>query len=734
MPLLKFDREMRRRRLRRFAASVVPGLSWVRRRLLAFRLKQSDRVPANRPLMRQPQPIPDPEKLRKDYMESPMSAAPDTFVLYRIIGNDLPPRHKQGQSRENLAFILENESALHDCEKRFVVNRIVDAGEEQAIIDLLEAAGMPYIHVPYDMKEYHRVRWDVAGVPACYAPWGARFPRLSEAERRRIEMRLYRHKNNYVMNNNGARNAALHDGKSRAKWVLPWDGNCFLTASAWEEIRSSVLSAPEHPYFIVPMARMTDNLALLEPGYRPQASEEPQILFRRDSSQEFDADYPYGRRPKVELLWRLGVPGVWDEWGIEPWDLPCPPYAAEAGTARYAGWVARLFSGQTILEVNRKEGGAADRALARVEAVRLLLDRLDDSKPAPALVEPCFMRLPGDAECVDGLLKQRLFEAAEAAMARGQLAVVAERGDDCDRTPLQRLFDDTMVLALATLHFGNRQYAEHGANLVRGWFLESDTRMSPHLKYSRTGKRYKGNIGVCRSIVEMNNAYYFLDGIRILAGIDTLRNGELLALQGWFSEYLHWLRSSLQGREERSGLDSHGTYYDLQVASIAAFIGDVRCIRETLRDSQSRILQQFGSDGVHLEEMKHRNPAHHCCFNMQGWIHLAQIASNFGEDLWSFEDGDGRGIRRSMDWLLSGMLEESAGRESESFDRERLYPIFHTFLAQYGMRERRSDIVAKEEIKPLFHPYDGIMPFWQLSQYIRWQQPLTGLSLLQSSR
>ena len=84
-------------------------------------------------------------------------------------------------------------------------------------------------------------------------------------------------RNNYVINNNGARNAALRDGKDRAKWVLPWDGNCFVTASAWSEIVTSVRARPYMKYFTVPMARATDNEALLDPDYRPVPDSEPQV-------------------------------------------------------------------------------------------------------------------------------------------------------------------------------------------------------------------------------------------------------------------------------------------------------------------------------------------------------------------------------------------------------------------------------------------------------------------------
>jgi hypothetical protein len=44
---------------------------------------------------------------------------------------------------------------------------------------------------------------------------------MSAYDQGRAQAHLRRFKNNYVINNNGARNAALRDGKARAKWVLP---------------------------------------------------------------------------------------------------------------------------------------------------------------------------------------------------------------------------------------------------------------------------------------------------------------------------------------------------------------------------------------------------------------------------------------------------------------------------------------------------------------------------------
>jgi hypothetical protein len=736
-------------------------------------------VPVRHPNDRSAPPGVARTELAEQYRESSISSVPDTFVLYRIIGNDLPPRHTFGQSRKNLAFILEHEPDLPACEKRFVVNRIVDPEEERAVLRLLKEAGCGYVRIPFDREDYRRKSWDIEGVPVEYAPWTERFAELSQAEQGHALMRLYRHKNNYVMNNNGARNAALRDGKTVAKWVLPWDGNCFVTASAWNEIVGAVCAAPDLPYFIVPMARITDNARLLEADFRPDANEEPQILFRRDATIEFDPGYCYGRRSKVEMLWRLGVPGNWDTWPLEPWDLPCPPYAREAGAYGRAGWVARLSSGQAHLEErgdgpdleNGTNAAFIDRGFARVEAIKRLLDDLDDEIPDVVVdrERTVFVRASADspaepaASATTERLVEPLREAANEALSRGPYSVVDKRtlppsrnrhdywhpapfywphplrlpglpyvrrdghrvpgtmlyeplSDNYDRTRLQRLFDDTFVLTMAWHFHGKGRYAEHAAALLRTWFLTPETAMTPHLEYAQVRRGHNGNKGNSSGIIEMKDLYYFLDAVRLLQSTGWLSETEQGGIQEWFGRYLHWLLTSPQGRRERAEPNNHGTYYDLQVTAIAAFLGESRLVRETLRDSRARMLQQIDVTGVQPREMSRPNTAHYCCFNLQGWIHLAQLAAACGEDLWSYQSSDGRGIRRATQWLLNHAGKRWPYSQIEAFDRERFYPIYHTCAAHYGELPgtKTAAIPSANDVKPIFHPHDGIMPFWQL--------------------
>ncbi len=332
-------------------------------------------------------PIEDLKPLAKEYSTRTMKIvfpegdinSPDanhSFVLYRIVGNDLFPRHKKGQSRENLQFILENEPEFEHCQKRFILNRIIDSEEEQKIIDLLIKHNKSFVRIPFVSSEYEKIGLDNQAYNFENLLISPEFQKFNPTKQDRAIAAAYRLKNNYIMNNNGARNTALQEGRSLARWILPFDGNCFFTVSAWNSLVSDISRNPETKYHIVPMVRITENADLLNPDFIPNPVEEPQIAFRCDADMTFDERFCYGRRPKVELLWRLGVPGKWDNYPKDDqWDIPRPTPVPEK-LWNHAGWVARLYSGNKDMEQDSKES-ALNRVLARVDAIISTIEHVD---------------------------------------------------------------------------------------------------------------------------------------------------------------------------------------------------------------------------------------------------------------------------------------------------------------------------------------------------------------------
>ncbi|MFA9476110.1 MAG: alginate lyase family protein [Filomicrobium sp.] len=704
--------------------------------------------------------------LRNHYRKSALAKEADTFCLWRIIGNDLVPRHRKGQSRDNVAFILDHETELQDCTKHWLLNRIFDSDEQAAIIELLDRYDQPYHCIPFDLSEYARQSWDLEGLPD--SAFSVSESSAKPGPGQRIDARVRRLKNNYAINNNGARNAALSLGRSLAKWVLPWDGNCFLTAEAWAAIREDVRRQPFLPYFMVPMTRTTANRELLRPEFAPKPTEEPQIIFRKDAAETFDERFPYGRRPKVELLWRLDVRGPWDRSPMEPGDLPKPALSPDAGYYARAGWVARLESGRPDLEVYRKSW--KHRGGVRDEAIVAFLDGLDRrflerhlDRTALAFYDEKKLRAVAQGSLPE--FKESLRARAEEALSRGPYSVTDKTtlppsgdphdywhpapywwpdpnkangrpyvrrdghrvpgtelyepgSEQFDRTRLQRLFDDTTALALAWRVLGDERFINHAANLIRTWFIDPRTRMEPHLRYAQVRRGHNNDEGASTGIIEMKDLYFFLDAVRIVVGADALNTEEDAALQVWFQEYATWLAKSEQGTAEMHQVNNHGTLYDVQVAAVAAFLGDAPTLVATLRRAQERILQQFAPDGAQPNELRRVNTRHYCCFNLQGWTSLSRLlSSSCGYDLWNYTTGDGRGVRPAMEWLFDSLGTGSWPYPDQgTFDRRRLQPLVWDYKRLYAEPDTYGVLSAElEPPKLVFHPHDGIAPFWALA-------------------
>eukprot|EP00123_Amoebidium_parasiticum_P012881 comp21632_c0_seq1/m.30371 comp21632_c0_seq1/g.30371 ORF comp21632_c0_seq1/g.30371 comp21632_c0_seq1/m.30371 type:complete len:850 (-) comp21632_c0_seq1:307-2856(-) len=581
-------------------------------------------------------------------------SGPAEFVLYRAIGNDLPPRHAVGQSYNNVKFILEHEPELPGLERRWILNHIYNKTEEQRLIRLLESHGQKYEILHLDFQEVEDIPLHHEGFAEhdIMRRNARRFGTPLQKAMYRASMvdHLYRSKNIYVINNNGARNAALESGiKGGFKWILPWDGNCFLTAAAWKNMRETVQNRSEAKYFHVPMARLQDNAALFDKTFCPLAVEEPQLIFRNDATERFSMLQRYGRRPKVDLLLRLGIPGPWDSYvkASTPYFEEVINYTVSRDVGPVgvpvASWVARLYSGSGAQEVATKD--SADlRKLARCYGVNNLLDQVDTR----AAIE--LHKLSGEPLAVfnETVLENEKNAFRFASAQNPQLVSLVKKLDECathsmdfptvahevisggpipvdskiydkpeEVIPKSRLgpfFRNTTCLALGWYFTEKYEYAAKAAMLLSSFFLDDDTKFTPQevvnsLFYeeeeveSSSGDTDNGpNLDVVGSM-EMKDLYYFLDAVRIVGRSGVLTELEMNAIRAWFEEYanllLHraegymiGLQGSKDGYEYRA-FGPRGVFYDLQLSAVGLFSGNLTLYMHYAKHAKGRLQHQF---------------------------------------------------------------------------------------------------------------------------------------------
>lgn len=238
-------------------------------------------------------------------------------VLYRILGNDLPPLQAPGQTLASLRYILRHEPELPGLEKRWLLNRIVSPGVEAELRDTIRNAGQRVDVIPFLPEEYSQVWTDIGNTPEEWHPWNEAFAALAPTDQARVVEYISRHKNRYLINSNGARNQAIRLGLADAEWVFPWDGRCFLPLHAWQVLRP-LTGIDGLSYVAVPMLRLPDNdLLASDPAVLSVHRDEPQLGFSRRAQLHFDPSLRYGSMAKSMLLRRIGLPGPWQE-SLEP--------------------------------------------------------------------------------------------------------------------------------------------------------------------------------------------------------------------------------------------------------------------------------------------------------------------------------------------------------------------------------------------------------------------------------
>jgi hypothetical protein len=236
---------------------------------------------------------------------------------------------------------------------------------------------------------------------------------------------------------------------------------------------------------------------------------------------------------------------------------------------------------------------------------------------------------------------------------------------------------------LAYYFSGDEVFAKHAALLLRTFFVEPATRMNPNLNFAQ-GVRGK-EAGRATGIIDTAGMARLLDGAQLLMDSPALSKEDRDGLLSWFRDYLAWLRESELGRREGQARNNHGTWYDVQVVSLALATGQIEVARETLQfGHKRRIGRQIEPDGRQPEELTRTKSWHYSIFNLQAFVALAGLGDRAGVDLWRYQTPDGRSIRKAIDWLLPFALGDKPWTTPDlgGFKPEVLWPIVREAAAR----------------------------------------------------
>ncbi|GAA0630778.1 alginate lyase family protein [Kutzneria viridogrisea] len=263
-----------------------------------------------------------------------------------------------------------------------------------------------------------------------------------------------------------------------------------------------------------------------------------------------------------------------------------------------------------------------------------------------------------------------------------------------DHTARMVAWDAITDLSLAWYYTGKAEYAQRAALDLRTWFLDPATRMNPSLTYAqiipcRNEVRGTGIIDTSQNISQLVDAIALLDsGAPGWSGADTS------AIKQWFGQFLDWMQTSPQAKAELAATNNHGSFIDMQNATIALYVGRTSTAKVIVQDARTkRIATQIKPDGSQPLELSRTMSWHYSNFNLTALGRLAEIGTHVGVDLWHYTAPNGANLLKAVDFLIPAAEKGASAwpyQQINGFDQSIAVDVLHAAAEQGGDAKARA--------------------------------------------
>jgi hypothetical protein len=182
--------------------------------------------------------------------------------------------------------------------------------------------------------------------------------------------------------------------------------------------------------------------------------------------------------------------------------------------------------------------------------------------------------------------------------------------------------------------------------------------MNPHLQYAQAIPGVSPGRGI--GIIDTLHLIEIPVAITAMKDSSALSKGMQAGLEKWFADYLDWMLTSKNGKEEAAAKNNHAVAFWLQAAVFARFTGNEECLAGCRRRfKQVFVPQQMAADGSFPAELARTKPYAYSIFQLDNMATLCQVLTTQEDNLWHFKLPDGRGIGRAVDYLFPYLSDKS---------------------------------------------------------------------------
>jgi hypothetical protein len=255
--------------------------------------------------------------------------------------------------------------------------------------------------------------------------------------------------------------------------------------------------------------------------------------------------------------------------------------------------------------------------------------------------------------------------------------------EEYDRPRLARFSSAVYTLSLAYFFSGNEKYAEKAAELLKGWFLEPETRMNPQMDYAQIqiGTTDTGGGGT-QGIIDANDFINVIEAVSLLYDSHHWSGENHKTLKEWFYHFSEWILKNYNA--DAFSTTNISTWMDGQRASYFLFTEQEGRLNSNFHipPVSGRIESQFSEQGTQIYESGRARSQHYVYYNLRGYMNLANMRKNrSGNDRdWQvLSSGNHGGLKPAIDNLVThiqGNTGSTFFERDPNFDECRYLEIF----------------------------------------------------------
>jgi len=234
-----------------------------------------------------------------------------------------------------------------------------------------------------------------------------------------------------------------------------------------------------------------------------------------------------------------------------------------------------------------------------------------------------------------------------------------------DEKKLSEMIHAVEYLALTYHLTGDEKYGAEAARYLRGFFLDAETKMNPHLDYGQSvpGKATGRGWG----LIDTRGFMILPDVLKLLEKCPAWTTQDREGMKSWWTAYGDWMQTSKIGLQEKKAPNNHGAAYDVQLSAVLVMAGKEEEAKKVLGESlPARLDTHITPDGKQPRELARTKSWSYSCFNLKNICKGAVMARSLGVDLWSHEGEGGRGsLTKAMLYLVPFLKNPDAWPEKQ---------------------------------------------------------------------